>query len=149
MKTPKTSLLARMKAKKADPKKKPMTVEGSAARPRLDRPMRMKRADGGPTISDDSKKEAARLEEESNKKYWGGLGAGNLGNLALFATTPGARGLARLGNGAKYIGAGAGWGLGAHAVKRSFDDSTEARRIKEGKAEPGKEDRKRGGKVGK
>lgn len=47
MKTAKLSLMARMKMKKADPKKKPMTVEGAAARPRLDRPGRMKRAEGG------------------------------------------------------------------------------------------------------
>lgn len=161
MKTPKTSLLARLKAKKADPKKKPMTVEGSAARPRLDRPMRMKRADGGPTISKDSEDEAKRLKRSADDKA-APAGAGVLaGGVALghLIGRAAVSGLGRPFTRADKIGtalstsvlggAGTKAYLDRDKIRESMAERKEAERIERGQAEPGKEDRKRGGKVGK
>lgn len=143
MKTSRKMMMMAKIKKKSDEKKKPMTVEGSAAKPRLDRPMRMKRADGGPTISDDSKREAARLRED--QKIHTRVGAGE---VAL-----GALGLGTRRFPAKVAGGLLGV-LGARNGAKAVLNSLDADRIERGQATPGREDgdevkRKRGGKVGK
>lgn len=151
MKTPKTSLLARMKAKKADPKKKPMTVEGSAARPRLDRPMRMKRADGGPTISKDSKEYVDEKRKAASghgeDATLGALSAAGLGAMRLMS--PGAP---KFMKGLLTAGAGLNAGTGAMSAARRSQLKSEADRVERGIATSGREDgdevkRKKGGKV--
>lgn len=138
----KLMMMAKIK-KKSDEKKKPMTVEGSAAKPRLDRPMRMKRADGGPTISKDSKEEATRLER-----------TGLLGNLAGGALA-GLGGATLVGKGAsRFITALPAIGASVPLLSGGSKRYREAERIRKGQATEGREDgdevkRKRGGKVGK
>lgn len=109
---------------------------------------RVSKADGGPTISQDSKDEAKRLRSEGNGDYWKGLVAANIGNAALMTHIPGARGIGqKLGNGVKNAVTGLGWATGVKGVKNSFDKSAEADRIEKGQAKEGEEDRKSGGRV--
>lgn len=120
-----------------------ITVEGKAARPRLDRPGRKMRADGGSTISEDSKREIDRIYQDSprslgnTKALTMGLGAG----AALAKTLP--RPVRALG---ALVGAAGAKGTYDDS-KRAWDDIEEMGRIRRGQAEPGKEDRKHGGRV--
>lgn len=146
MKSPKLSMMARLKAKKADPKKKPMTVEGAAARPRLDRPGRMKRAEGGPTISKDSKEYVEEKRKAASghgeDATLGGLSAAGLGAMRLMS--PGAP---KFMKGLLTAGAGLNAGVGAMSAARRSQLKSEADRVERGQADPGKEDRKSGGRV--
>lgn len=144
MKTTKTSLLARMKAKKADPKKKPMTVEGSAARPRLDRPMRMKRAEGGLVVSEKNREDAKKLREDADSHAGAVMGVG-LGTMAAH------RGRFLPGR-TKLLGQLAGAGLTGAGAAMAHDDANKRRQADRAERglvdDDGKEDRrKRGGKV--
>lgn len=154
----KLMMMSKIKAKKKPEHK--AAVEGDAPRQRLDRASRMRRADGGVTISEDSKKEAGRLRESANEKMApGGLGvmssAGALGALIGLAATRG-RKMPPMSRGEK-ITAGAATGVGALGAKGVYDvkdkvpeakaQYDEAKRIERGEAEPGKEDRKKGGRV--
>lgn len=108
---------------------------------------RAKRADGGETsggddrpnrarLSQDSEQAAKRLETtaDTKKNLAGPITGAGLGTL--FA----ARKLGKL--------AGAGiTALGGHGIFTEKSDRDEARRIRAGQAEPGKEDRKNGGKT--
>lgn len=157
---------AMMKKKLKKKPSKAMAVEGGASRPRLDRPMR--RAEGGPTISDDSKKEAARLRNEAEGDRRAAMGDALKGGAAIL----GGMALSRLGTrkainaysagrspsksagamdaaGTGLAGVGAVGGAGSSFLKsaRGAGKDVEASRIERGEAEPGKEDRKRGGKV--
>lgn len=120
-------------------------VEGNKPRPRLDRPARASggrvcKADGGPTISEDSKAKAAKLRAEAKKDrsdaiFHGGM-AGLVGSMAKGS---------KVGKALAGINA-AGAGLsGVSALVNKH----EAGRIESGVAEDGKEDRKRGGRVSK
>lgn len=147
MKTAKMSLMARMKMKKADPKKKPMTVEGQAARPRLDRPGRMKRAEGGPTISEGSKKEAARLREGAKTDANFALGHGAVGLLNTAGAAASAKRLPGF-----AIGNLAGGIWNANEMRKSGNAADKklaaASRLEKGQApDDGKEDRAKGGRV--
>lgn len=136
MKSPKLRLM--MKAKKKPDAKKPMTVEGSAARPRLDRPGRMNRAEGGPTLSPEAKRGVTENElKEFGKNIVGGA-------LAGFG------GATMVGRGLKGVMKGLPISAASVPVFGSARRSgEEAKRIEKGQAEPGKEDRAKGGKVGK
>lgn len=118
-----------------------------------------KRADGG-RISDDSRQEAARLKASADAKSapagTGVLGAAAAaGHLLGMAALRGKK-LPGLSRGEKIAG-GASAGIGtAGATKAYMDrdkvwdakaDRDEATRIERGMAEPGKEDRKNGGRV--
>lgn len=139
-------------------KKKPksashIAVEGAAAKPRLDRPgRRMKRADGGPTISNDSKLEAYRLRQEDDKddadmhsmKHVDAPMGFGIGTLL------GGRGkvLKAIGAGLTAYGAS---NLG-DANKRLRAQAERHQKIKDiegGRAMSGEEDRKSGGRVAK
>lgn len=142
-------LMMKAKAKKSDAKK----VEGDVARQRLDRPMRMKRADGG-RVSEDSKREAAKLREEaaeegrkSLKDASYGIGSAIIGSAIRSGLRPTKvdRAFGRAFQGVGTVGA-VGGGMGA---ADAYAKSKEADRIEKGQAEPGKEDRKSGGRVGK
>ena len=120
------------------PRPAPITVDGAPARMRLDRPMR-KRADGG-GISEDSKREAARLRERSDSQAETGLISGALGI--------GAQALGRRLRGVVPHGLTAAGLAGAYGgIKASNRNAAEADRIEKGLAKPGEEDRKRGGAV--
>lgn len=118
-------------------------VEGNKPKPRLDRPARASggrvcRADGGVTLSEDSKKMAAKLREDASddqkRAIFNGGVAAMLGGL-----TKGSKvGKALFGANALMAGTGA---LSATGKR------LEAREIERGRAEEGKEDRKRGGRV--
>lgn len=139
----KLRMFAKLKAKKKDDKK--ATVEGDAPRQRLDRPSRMRRADGGPAISKDSKQEAARLRADANESARMAGSLGGWGGGALLGTKiAGAGKVGRIL--AKGAAALAGVGTAAEAAN-AVSKTTEANRIERGQAEPGKEDRKRGGRV--
>lgn len=132
----KLMMMAKIK-KKSDEKKKPMTVEGAAARPRLDRPMRMKRADGGRTWTGEGDT-GQKMRDNAKRAGEGAVLAPILGGIgaALSAT--------RLGKiGSRAIAPGF---LGLAAVKggQAYKEKKEAEELAE-KAEG----RKRGGKVGK
>lgn len=104
---------------------------------------RVNRADGGSTISEDSKREAKRLRDESPR----GLGNVNALSTGLGLGAAVAKGMPMP---VKALGAAVA-GLGA---KRSYDDSKkmwndskEASRIEKGQVKEGEEDRKSGGRV--
>lgn len=139
--------------KKGDEKKKPMTVEGSAARPRLDRPMRMKRADGGRTWTGEGdtgqkmRDNAAEARTERNKnllKDLPGSAAAAVVGSALVDAAGRKFGLAKLtgramqGAGGLFGGTEAVSGAANHAKAREADKLADK-----------EEGRKRGGKVGK
>ena len=102
-----------------------------------------KRADGGSTISEDSKREVARLRGEADQSR----GSRNLsGGLAAGSGILGSVGNRLQRSGFKPFGLAMGALSGAaHLASRREDK--EADRIERGEAEPGKEDRKHGGKV--
>lgn len=119
--------------------------EGKAAKPSLARAMR-KRADGGrTTISEDSRREAARLRNEGAQKSTAAGIQGGIGTILATAPRTGGRVGHLLGKGVGVLnlGAAAGSYLGGQR------NHAEAARIERGEAEPGHEDRKHGGKVGK
>jgi len=125
-------------------------VDGKPMRSSLAKPGRKRggavcKADGGEIgaelskdrISEDSKRTAARLRDSSDAAGRVGVGMGSIG----LGTVLGAgRGLARR-LGAAAIPAGVG--IGALGTK----ELSEAKRIERGEAEPGKEDRKFGGRA--
>lgn len=146
--------------KKGDDKKKPMTVEGAAARPRLDRPMRMKRADGGPTISKDSEDEAKRLKRSADDKaapagagvLAGGVALGHLISRAALSGLGNRFGRAdKIGTALSTSvlgGAGTKAYMDRDKIRESMAERKEADRIERGQAKPGEEDRRKsGGKV--
>lgn len=102
-----------------------------------------KRADGGSTISEDSKREVARLRGEADQSR----GSRNLsGGIAAGSGILGSVGNRLQRSGFKPFGLAMGALSGAaHLASRREDK--EADRIERGKAEPGKEDRAKGGKV--
>lgn len=118
------------------------------------------RAEGG-RISDDSKAEAARLRASANEKA-GAAGAGTLGAGMGAAQLIGSALMRRTGVPAS-VGEKIGNALGAGAIaggagkiyadrekiKAAKAENEEASRIERGRAEPGKEDRARGGRIGK
>lgn len=124
-------------------------VEGDAPRARLDRPMRKcggsvkSRADGGMTISEDSKAYAAKQRSKAGlDRFTRNV---NIGGAALLGT------LGSVGN--KFQRKG-NWPLaGVNAAsamafhKSAKDADAEADRVERGQATPGEEDRKHGGKV--
>lgn len=120
----------------------------SSARARTDRPGRAKggrvcREDGGSTISDASKRDAQKLEKEAdhsrtNRNVMGGV-TGALGVLGSVGNK-----LQRSGNKPAAILTGLG-AIGSHFTAK--DKDAQAKRIREGKAEDGEEDRKSGGAV--
>lgn len=131
-----------------------LSVDGKAAKGRLDRPgRRMKRADGGPanTISEDSKQKAAALRKEASEDRKGALhGAAKdaTGFLVGDMLRDAAKG--RLGRGAGMAIQGLSTLSGLTRVGDTIganrkDD--EAASIERGDPIPGKEDRKRGGSV--
>lgn len=104
---------------------------------------RVKRQDGGSTISEDSKKESKRLRDEAGGDVWKGIAgsaAGTGAGLAALARKkgPGLLGLAAPAAGLAVLG---------KKVYDGANKASEARRIEEGKVKPGEEDRKHGGKV--
>ena len=108
-----------------------------------------KRADGGSTISEDSRREASRLrKDDSDLSVWplakDAMIAG-IGSMIHGASKklPG-RALGRAFQGLGAAGGALDVGMG---TKGFLDKRSEARRIERGEAEPGKEDRKHGGKV--
>lgn len=125
-------------------------VEGNKPRPRLDRPARASggrvcRADGGPTLSKEredyaEKKEAEKKDAEARGGVGGaaaGVGLGLLGAKSLLGKAAGtALGVTGLHSAGKEM-------LGRRDARR------EAEWARSGKAEDGKEDRKRGGRVSK
>lgn len=126
------------------------SLDGNAAKLSLARAMR-KRADGGGVnrISEDSKREAAQLREKATgHAIDAGLRGLHSGIGAVGTVLPYGRGnkLFRTftGSVAGGMGAGAAGSLGAR--RRDLD---EADRIERGIADPGREDRKDGGSVGK
>ena len=130
----------------------PITVDGKAARPRLDRPGRKMRADGGSTISEDSRREAARLRGEATSGV--NKTAGELVKDAMIAGSGSViHGLSRGRSGRAFGRAMQGLGIAGGAldsgvgIANHISSSNEARRIERGQAEPGKEDRKSGGRV--
>lgn len=153
MKRSKTKLMmaAKLKRKAPEAKKSLGSVDGASARRSFSKPTRMKRAEGGTTISEDSKREIARLKKEE---------PASVGNPNALITGAGAatayHGLAK----SKWpipvrgLMGGLGIGTAAMAGKKTAEDigkmkdsTYEQGRIRRGMAEPGKEDRKRGGKV--
>lgn len=127
-------------------------ADGGSARPSFAKASRMKRADGGPTISEDSKKEIARIKGdvdaasvEAGKR--GAVGAG-LGYLAAKGLGKAFGVPARLPDKAAFGTIGALSGMGSDdsgdVIKNGV---SEMERLRKGRAEPGKEDRKRGGSV--
>lgn len=103
-----------------------------------------KRESGGrTTISEDSKREAARLRQESTSDRGKGM-AGSLGSAAVGALLAG-RGRA-LSNLTPLIPIG---GLGHQGAREygAYQRDKEADRIERGLVEPGREDRKDGGRV--
>lgn len=153
----KLRMSAKLKAKKKPEHK--AAVEGDAPRQRLDRPSRMRRADGGPTISEDSKKEAAKLRASADAKTT----SAGAGVLTAAGAASHLLGMALMRNkfvpftkGEKLTGAASGVAGTAGAAKAYADkdkvwdakgEREEAARIERGEAEPGKEDRKKGGRV--
>lgn len=132
-------------------------VEGNAARPRLDRPGRKAggrvcKEEGG-RISEDSKREAARLHKEADEKGTGASAEvmkgfpGVLAGAALQGLSKG-----RLGKTAGTLLGGAsalsGIGAGAQSKYDGIRARREARRIEKGLVKEGEEDRKSGGRVG-
>lgn len=142
MKSPKLSMMARLKAKKPDPKKKPMTVEGAAARPRLDRPSRMRREDGGKVLSKEREDYAKQKDTEAEDHRRSGRTSGLVGGALL-----GLMGGSRL----RKVAQGAGGTLlGGAALSEGINRvnaEKEASWARSGKTEEGKEDRAKGGKV--
>lgn len=111
-----------------------------------------KRADGGPTISNDSKLEAYRLRKEADKDNTGtknfvdtqvplGVGIGTM----LGARGKIAKGIGALG--ALYGASNLNKAKERIDTKAARDDEID--RIEAGRAKPGEEDRKRGGRVSK
>lgn len=167
--TSKLLALARARKKTA---KKSMSVEGQAARARLDKPMRRAQSDaaqdkklvaqmihkheahdhkgskptkfaGGGQISEDSKREAAKLLDEAttHRRMRNLDAAQTLANGAVGLISKGR--LRALNAGISGVGA---LNTAERESKRA-DAEAEARRIERGMAKPGEEDRKRGGKV--
>lgn len=134
--------MAKLKAKKKPDAKKPMTVDGSAARPRLDRPGRMKRAEGGSV--DDGKPfnasaEAKRLRDEAGKERWAGAGSAAMGTIMALTGTGGKA----IGRALKYTGVPLNFAASAvnhHAAGQKEDAADRLER-----AEDGKEDRRKSG----
>jgi len=142
----KLMLMSKIKAKKKPEHK--AAVEGDAPRQRLDRPgrMRMRRADGGVTISEDSKKEVERLRDHGDKNAMIAAGKGatagfliNRLGQAMGGSKPASR---AVGTAAGLLGMGAD-----ERTKKAADAFRESNRIERGEAEPGKEDRAAGGRV--
>jgi hypothetical protein len=154
--------VAGAKSEDGTPKKKPrfepITAEGAAGKPRLDRPMR-KRADGGrTTISEDSKREARRLRDEGVGEIAAGAVKGAPGAALMGAGLGGYRGHMRsirppgaVGKAVWGAMTAAGAGLAGDAAVRhgvrAGNALDEAERIERGEATPGQEDRKHGGRV--
>lgn len=99
---------------------------------------RVGRAEGGPTISADSEREAARLRHRAN--YTGVRGAANSGMGAALALRGRSLPTKALGAGIAALGAD-------DLINDRPDAQREADRIERGQAEPGKEDRKDGGRA--
>ena len=126
-------------------------VEGSPAKVRLDRARRhggrVNRADGGPTPGEQMK--AARKRKDEGFGQAGAGLLGTLGTMAGTATMAGER-LPRVGKAIRALGRAAipltASSAGAGAQKMN-DADAEMKRLGEGKATEGEEDRKHGGKV--
>lgn len=116
-------------------------VEGKAAKPSLARAMR-KRADGG-RISDDSRREVARLRNEGEQKSTAAGIQGGIGTILSLAPRTGGRVGHALGKGIGVLNLGAA----ADSYFGGQRARAEANRIERGEAEPGREDRKNGGSV--
>lgn len=127
-------------------------ADGGSARPSFAKPMRMKRADGGPTISEDSKKEIARIKGDVDAA---GLEAGKRAAVGAGVGYLAAKGLgkafgapARLSDKAAFGTLGALSGMASGDSEDVFKKGVpEMERLRKGRAEPGKEDRARGGSV--
>lgn len=118
-------------------------VEGASARPSMSKP-KMMRADGGPTISEDSKEKAAKLRESAKSdENWAkahlGVGAANLGVSALAAKRAPGAAWGNLAGGAWNASQMKKSGAAMNA-KRAEADS-----IERGEAIPGKEDKYKNG----
>lgn len=105
-------------------------ADGGSARPSFSKPMRMKRADGGSTISEDSKKEIKRLRDEAASDR--SAAAFNVGAGALAASVP----RSKVG---KSIGLLNG-ALGARSMINGYSKDKDADRMERGMATPGRED---------
>lgn len=110
--------------------------------PNVLRAARAKRADGGSVLSEDSKREAARLREEIPSGFRPTTIATGVGLGASLARSlpPKVRAL-----GALVTGAGGAKVFGD--AKNRHRNNVEADRIEKGLVKPGEEDRKRGGRV--
>lgn len=104
-----------------------------------------RRAEGG-RISEDSQREAKRLNAQANYDALVSLGKGAAAGYALnkFGQAIGGPKTA-----SRILGAVTGLSVAASDERRKRSDAaaSEARRIEAGLAEPGKEDRKHGGRV--
>lgn len=106
-------------------------ADGGSARPSFAKPMRMKRADGGPTISEDSKKEAAKLRDEERSNRGSAIMHGGIAALAG-SMSKGSK-VGKLLTGANVLSA-------ADSAYRMEKNKAEADRIEKGIATPGRED---------
>lgn len=140
----KLMMMSKIKAKKKPEHK--AAVEGDAPRQRLDRPSRVRRADGGPAISEDSKREVERLRDRGDKNA---MIAGAKGVAAGYLVNKLGRAMGQSKPFSRMIGTAAGIaGMGAdERTSKAAKDIAESNRIERGEAEPGKEDRKKGGRV--
>lgn len=131
----KSKVMAMAKGMKKGGVKKRLSADGEPTRGGISRPMR--RADGG-RISEDSKREAEKLREEARSDRRSAIMNGGI--AAMVGSISKGSKIGKLLTGANVL---AGLGSAASSVM----NNREANRIERGEAEPGKEDRKRGGKV--
>jgi len=130
----------------------PMPPPGPDGMPMRKSGGRVKKADGGSTISEDSKTEAKRLRSAASEDVMSGVGTAlhtlpvMIGGAALTALSKGRLGRA-IGSSATMGSALAGAGASASRVHAGIRKGDEARRIERGLVRDGEEDRKSGGRV--
>lgn len=116
-------------------------VEGGASRPRLDRPARIKRADGGKVLSKEREDYAKQKDDEAKEARNKGLTGAVLSGVGLGL-------LGAKSHLAKSLGTAFGVTGGYEAIKNdSRGAERDAKWARSGMAKDGEEDRKRGGRV--
>lgn len=149
MKRSKTKLMmaAKLKRKAPEAKKSLGSVDGASAKRSFSKPTRMKRAEGGTTISEDSKREIARLRESAGKRMSADTtmkdmkdgAVGMIGGQIINAASRGKIGKG-IGNSLSAIsGLGTAAKMGGDMIQAN-SERKEADRIEKGMAEPGRED---------